>query len=305
MASNTKPSFEFNNQISPRYIDPLLMQIEPERWYTTSELQVLLQRSGPNIEGKEIVLLNVRAWSLIGLGETRRVKKGRSVVRLFRLSKFGQFARNIYSTNRELFFDLIHYRFYTAWPATQSLEFARFWLYWRVCDELWQNAPSPMDSFGLTNRLQQESHAAFPDLKPSFPERSVRGTFPWLVALDPSFLIKADSKGSLRSNRRNHCSPQLFHLATDSVLREEQLGYGTAMTIGESQIEATCRLCLLDPDRYWPMAEVAELSIREFTLKRSQWGRSIVLIGSPSWIDLPEWEVADEADSDRDTEVDA
>jgi hypothetical protein len=305
MAPNTNPSFEFNNQISPRYVDSLLMQIEPERWYSTSELQLVLQRGGLDIQGRDIVLLNVRAWALIGLGVTRIVKQGRSNVRLFRLGKFGRYARDLYSTNPALFFDLIHYRFYTAWPTTERLEFARFWLYWRVCDELWQTAPSSMDSFGLTNRLQQESHVSFPDLKPSFPERSVRGTFPWLVALSPPFLFKVDGKGTLRSSRRSHCSPQLFHLATDLVLREERLKYGTAMTIGESQIEATCRMCLLDPERYWSMAELTELSIRGFGLKRSQWGRSIILSGPPSWIDLPNLTISDDVDVIGDTEEDA
>ena len=304
MAANTKPSFEFNNQIAPRYIDPLFMQIEPELWYSTSELQTLLRRSGLDIQGKDIVLLNARAWALIGLGETRLEKQGRSTVRFFKLSKFGQYARLLYSTNPELFFDLIHYCFYTAWPTTENLKFARFWLYWRVCNELWEIAPSPMDSSGLTNRLQQESHISFPDQKPSFPERSVRGIFPWLVSLSPPFLFKTDNKGTLHSSRRNHCSPQMFHLATDLVLRNEHLSYGTSMTVGESQIVATCRICLLDTDRYWSMAELTGLSIREFEIKRSQWGRSIVLSGPPSWIDFPNLAIGETRDETASEEED-
>ena len=48
-----QPSFEFNNNISPKYIEPLFLRIEPERWYATSDLVAMLQASGLDVEGSE------------------------------------------------------------------------------------------------------------------------------------------------------------------------------------------------------------------------------------------------------------
>ena len=305
MGSNQKIAFEFNNQVAPRYVESLLMQLDSERWYDRTELLQLLRRNSPDIRGDKVVGLNVLAWTLTGIGDSKPGWIGRNKVRLFRLSQFGRQLQDIYATNQELFFDLIHFCFYTAWPKSLDLSRARFWLYWRVSDELWQAAPSAMDSFGLTNRLQQEGYTVFPEIRPSFPERSVRAVFPWLTALSPPFLTRTEKNGPLHSTRRHYCTPQLFHLATDIVFREEKLNYGTAMTVGDRQVEAICRICMLDLPQFWPMAELTGRSIRGFELKRSQWGRSLVLIGSPSWIDLPDLRMIHAYEGDMDLEESA
>lgn len=283
-----RPSFEFKNNISPKYIEPLFLRIEAQRWYATSDLVAMLQASGLDVEGSDIVQYNTAAWSLAGLGEVQIERRGRSQTKLFRLSSLGRQIQDTYSTNSALFFDLMHFAFYAAWRRSRHMSRARFWLYSNVCDALWADAPAHTDSFSLTNRLQIECREAFPEYIPAFPERSVRAAFPWLGALTPPFLSKCGTKSQLCSNRRSYCTPQLFHLATDMVYASDRLAYGTSMSVDDRHVEAISKACLLDPLRFWEMADLTKSAINGFQIRKGQWGVSIALNAPPDWIELPD-----------------
>ena len=289
MGQMDKPSFDFRNQLSPRYIERLFLHLEPGVWYDSNELKDLLRANGLDVEGSNIVGYNTTAWSLAGLGRSQRVKEGRSFIKLFQLTLFGKQVLDTYSTNRELFYDLMHFAFYSAWHRSNDVIRGRFWLYVSICDSLWEEAPAKTDSFALTNKLQIESRQRFPKHNPAFPERSIRAVFPWLGALTPPFLSKCGSAAQLCSSRRSYCSPQLFHLATDLIYTSEGLKYGTSMAIDDRHIEAICKVCLLDTTSFWQMADLTKMTIRGYGIRKGQWGTSIALDGLPNWIDLPDF----------------
>lgn len=296
MTVNRKVSFEFKNQVSPRYIEPLFLQIDPDTWYATTELQQQLRDSGLDVQGKDIILANTTFWSKVGLGEVQRQRPG--LPNLFRLNFLGKRVVELYSTNRALFFDVMHYFFYSAWRRSHHINQVPLWLYAEICDTLWQEAPGKMDSMGLTAHLQNESRQAFPEHSPVFPERSVRSVFPWLGELSPPFLSPCGSKSDLCSERRHYCTPQLFHLAVDLAYHEAGLGYGTSLAIDDRQIEAISRTCLLDTGRFWDMASLADMTTREMEVRQGQWGTSLALTGPPRWIDLPDF--ANQQDEEED-----
>jgi hypothetical protein len=283
-----KIGFEFNNQVSPSYLEALLIQLQPGRWYEYSELKRLLQET-VNVEGSNIVNHNATAWRLTGIAAGKSYRAGRSNYNAVCLTPVGEQLVATYSTNRELFFDLIHFLFYSTWPRSHDLQRARFWLYVATCDLFWQEAPLTIDSFSLTARLQSAAHQQFPVYKPAFSERSVRGVFPWIAALTPPFLVREGSKGQYRSQRRTFCTPQLFHLAADLVFHRAHLEYGTAVALGDEFVEEICKVCLLDREKFWEMASLTAMVIREFEVRQSQLGRAIVLNGPPAWITLPDF----------------
>ena len=178
--------------------------------------------------------------------------------------------------------------FYSAWYRTRDPFRGKFWLYARVCEELWLNAPSKTDSYGLTAKLHAESQSLFPESEPTFPERSVGAVFPWLGALTPPFLEKEQSQSQLSSRRRTFCTPQLFHLAIDLLYTTRPLRYGTSISVDDETVQFICKTCLLDPDQFWEMADRTKMSIRGFEIRKGQWGTSIALEGPPTWIELPE-----------------
>jgi len=299
--------FQFRNSVSPRYIEPLLIQLQNDRWYSTTQLVHLLHKYGLNIEGTDIVSHNTLTWSLAGLGQIEKRREGTKTINMFRLTGLGKYLIDIYGTNHDLFYDLMHFMFYSTYYRLNDIRSIRFWLYANVCDTLWREAPTTVDTLSLTNRLQIESSKEFPKYDPSFSERSVVGISPWLQTLVPPFLTKQGTKSHLYSVRRNYCSPQLFHLATDMVYRViEGIPYGVAFSIDEKQIESICKVCLLNPARFWEMADLTQMTINGYDLHRGQWGTSLTLANPPTWIPLPDFSHKNEREQvDTDVFVDA
>jgi len=292
MLQNEDPSFQFNNQVAPRYVEPLFLQLQYGHWYSTAQFIGLLHSSGLDVKGNGIASSNMLIWSLVGLGEVE--KSGTHNINMkkniFRLTKLGKQLVDTYSTNTELFYDLMHFLFYSTYLRSGNIQRGRFWLYASVCDGLWQEAPAQIDKSALTNRLQVDSRAVFPHYDPSFSEQSVGGIFSWLQTLVPPFLLKQGTKSQLYSKRRSHCTPQLFHLATDLVYTAvEGMQYRSSLAINERHIEAICKTCLLDTEQFWDMADLTQMTISGFELRRGQWGTSIALDGPPTWITLPDF----------------
>ncbi len=276
MMQNSSPSFQFYNAVSPRYIKPLFVQLQYGHWYSKRQLIELLRTSDLDIEGGKIALCNMLTWSFAGLGQTEKRRGGYLKKNVFRLTNLGKQLIDTYSTNSELFYDLIHFIFYSTYRRSDDIRRARFWLYASVCDELWQEAPAPTDNSALTHRLQIESHVAFPGYNPSFSTISVGGVFPWLQTLVPPFLTKQSTTSQLYSSRRSYCTPQLFHLATDLVYTTmEGLQYGAFLAINELHIESICKPCLLNPEHFWDMAELTQMTVDGYEIRQGQWGTSI------------------------------
>src|SRR5438876_11137452 len=190
MAQKSSPTFMFPNEVSPRYVEPLLLQLQHNLGYSTVQFTSLLHSSGLDVKGNSIALHNMLTWSLAGLGQiekqgTRYIKKN-----IIRLTELGKQLVDTYSTNTELFYDLMHFLFYSTYLRSRDVQRGRFWLYASVSDKLWQEAPAPTDTSAMTNRLQIESRDAFPGYDPSFSEQSVGGIFSWLQTLVPPFLSK-------------------------------------------------------------------------------------------------------------------
>ena len=290
MAQKENPSFEFPNQVSPRYVESLLLQLRHNQGYSRAQFTGLLHSNGLDVKGNDIALHNMLTWSLAGLGKiekrgTRHIKKN-----IFWLTELGKQLVDTYSTNSELFYDLIHFIFYSTYRRSGDIRRGRFWLYASVCDRLWQEAPAPTDKSALTNRLQIEIRVAFPGYEPSFSEQAVGGVFSWLQTLVPPFLSKQDPKSQWYSARRNYCTPQLFHLATALIYTTvEGLQYGASLAVNERHIEAICRACLLHTEHFWYMADLTRMTVNGYEMRRGQWGTSIALEGPPAWITLPDF----------------
>ena len=288
MTQKSNLSFQFHNQVSPKYLEPLLLQLQHNQGYSTAQFIGLLRSSGLNVKGNAIAADNMLTWSLVGLGQiekrgTRHIKKN-----IFWLTELGKQLVDTYSTNSELFYDLIHFIFYSTYRRSGDIGRGRFWLYASVCDKLWQEAPAPTDISALTNRLQIEIRAAFPGYDSSFSERSVGGVFSWLQTLVPPFLSKQGTQ--LFSARRSYCTPQLFHLATALIYTTvEGLQYGASLAINEQHIEAICKACLLHTEHFWYMADLTQMTVNGYEMRRGQWETSIALEGPPTWITLPDF----------------
>lgn len=285
-------TFSFHNSVAPRYVESLLLQLNTDNFYSYAQMEVLLRSNGLDIKGHNIVSNSVRIWSRMGLGTIEKRKINGSPRNVFHLTKLGGQVISIYSTNTALFFDVMHFLFYSPYTRSPNVIRGMFWLYKQICDTLWEDAPMSVDTVRLTNRLQLECKEAFPMYDPSFTDRSVRGVFPWLHVLTPSFIEGGTKK---LSARRLSCTAQLFYLATDFVYRSvERLEYGTSLAINQPQIEAICKVCLLDPEQFWNMVSLTQMTISGFEVRQGQWEKAIVLDHAPDWISLPDFSAEQE-----------
>lgn len=285
-----KVNFQFYNNVSPRYLEPLFLKIEYGEWHSVSQLVGVLNRD-LDIDGRDVVLRNIDVWAGIGIGEIRTEKEVGGKRIYFRISILGRYLQEIYSTNNELFFDVMHYLFYSTWIRSQYIRHARFWVYSQICNEIWTNAPSEMDSFQLASRVQSLAIESFPAYYPSLSERSIRAGFPWFGKLSPPFLKKLSAKSELTSEKRSYCTPQLFHLAIDLSYTQRKLVYGTSLNIDDEIIKEISMICLLDSERFWEMAERTQMMIKGFEFRKSQWGPTITLNNAPNWIELPTFDI--------------
>lgn len=298
MAQGNNITFQFGNNISPRYIDPLFMPLQYGQWYSRAQLIELLRNAGFNIEGEHIVSYNVLAWSLIGLGELEKRKVGNTIKSMFKLTKLGKQLIDTYSTRPELFYELMHFLFYSTYLRSNDIRNSRFWIYFMVCDALWLEAPKMIKTATLANRLQIERREMFPDYDSTFDYRAVQSVFPWLQTLTPPFISKIGVKHF--TSRRSYCTSQLFHLATDMIYNTvERLQYGTSLAISDKQIEAICKICLLDPAHFWDMVNLTQMMIRGYEIHQGQWETSLVLSGPPDWITLPDFSQEQSSDENN------
>jgi len=227
----------------------LFLQLSFGQGYSTAQFSGLLHSNGLDVKGNGVALHNMLTWSLAGLGKLEKRGTGYFKKNIFWLTELGKQLVDTYSTNSELFYDLIHFIFYSTYRRSDDIRRGRFWLYASICDRLWQEAPAPTDNSALTNRLQIEIRVAFPTYDPCFSEQSVGGVFSWLQTLVPPFLSKQGIQ--LYSARRSYCTPQLFHLATALIYTTvEGLQYGASLTVSERQIEAICKVCLLGTEHF-------------------------------------------------------
>jgi hypothetical protein len=248
----------------------------------------IIRSKGFDVEGSDIVLQNVNAWSLLQFGDRKNEDVG-SRKTLFRVNLLGKQLQETYSTNQELFFDIIHYFLYSAWYISGNPILGRFWIYYSVCDYLWRTSPNIVTNNEIAGLLQLSSQNVFPEYQPKFPIRSIRAVYPWLGSLTPPFLTKQAGIQSLVPIRRNSCSPQLFHLALDLIYRKKQLKYGTSMALGDEEIESICKVCLLSSEKFWEMVDRTKMIIRGVDIRRGQFSTSIALEMKPQWIDLPDY----------------
>jgi len=69
----------------------------------------------------------------------------------------------------------------------------------------------------------------------------------------------------------------------------EGLQYGASLAINDRHIESICKPCLLNPEHFWDMAELTEMTVGRYEIRQGQWRTSIALSGPPTGITLPDF----------------
>ena len=267
--------FEIRSVDTPIYLRGVLPLFRGGTSFTNKELV----KTTPTVGLSDSVLRISRltqSWHILGILD--RVKEQKAY--RYSLNEFGENLLNELQFNSSLAIELVHWTYYSAWLRSPDSQWGWSWLYQEVCDMMWDNSPSQIIPRKLMTDTVEKANSLFPEQSPSFDVLSIRSVMAWLAAMDPPFLLKkdeSDSKSPLLSRKRESCSPELVFLAIQLQYQIKALSFDAPLLMDEALIEAVCKVCMLAPEQFWPMAEICSLTFPSLKRKETLYGTSLMI----------------------------
>jgi hypothetical protein len=202
--------------------------------------------------------------------------------RQIRLTDAGQTLAQISCTNPDLFPEIFHYLYYSAWKSDQKTQKCFSWSYRNICNHLWGQGSLALDKKGLASSLSSEASQRFEIRDVSVSTKTINGILIWLEALSPPVVEYEDGQSEGMFSRRSFCSPELFVLGVDFAYRIEGADYGTNLLLSDERRGTICQICLLEPEGF---DRVLEYAVAQFDyLDRGLgggWGHYLTLHHAP------------------------
>ncbi len=269
-------SFKLWSIDKPMYLRGVLPFFQSEATFTSSELAKITPTVGLSDSGRRIRHLT-QSWYILGILD--RVREQNQAYR-YSPSEFGENLLNELQFNSSLAIEFAHWVYYSAWLRSPDFQWGWSWVYQEVCDVMWGSSPSRIVPKKLMADTVEKANLLFPEQAPSFDVLSIRSVMAWLAAMEPPFLIKkdmADPNSPLSSRKRENCSPELLFLAIQLQYQAKGLPFGTSLLMDEVLIEAVCKVCMLAPEQFWPMAEICSLTFPSLERKETLYGTSLMI----------------------------
>lgn len=189
------------------------------------------------------------------------------------LTEIGQSIAHAARYQRTLLPELIHFLYYTGYETNPNKRFS--WSYKKVCDWLWESAPSEINRDRLVNVVTQAAQDTFGISGISFSAQSVNGILHWVTSLQP---VCIDENGIFM--RRAYCPVESFMLALHHVY-QHQRNEAPSVRLTPAVKEVVCRICLIAPESFTEMLGQAEGSFPGLQVWRR--GGERVAITNFSW----------------------
>ena len=170
---------------------------------------------------------------------------------------------------RDLLAELIHIVYYTSYTYQPYKRFS--WSYQTLCDWLWNSAPCEIHRDRLVNTVSQAAVDQFGEQGISFSTQSISGILHWVGALNPPCIVEANSLFT----RRSHCPVESFMVALHYTY-ELQKGDTLSIPLDESVKERVCRICLITPQSFSEMLELAERTFSCLQVWRRRGDRLVI-----------------------------
>jgi len=265
--------FEIRTIDHPTYLKEILPLFRGGTSFTNNELVPVVRLSDSVVRIGRLT----QSWYILGILD--RTKEHNRAYR-YSLSEFGENLLNQLQFNPSLAVEFVHWAYYSAWLRSPDSQWGWSWVYQEVCDVMWDNSPSRIVPKKLMADTVEKANSLFPEQAPSFDVLSIRSVMAWLAAMDPPFLLKkdeSDSKSPLLSRKRESCSPELVFLAIQLQYQIKALSFDAPLLMDEALIEAVCKVCMLAPEQFWPMAEICSLTFPSLERKETLYGTSLMI----------------------------
>lgn len=269
-------SFKIWSIDNPTYLKGVLPLLRGGTNFTNSELVKATPIVGLSDSLKRIEHIT-KSWYVLGILD--RVREQNQAYR-YSLNEYGENLLDKLQFNPPLAIEFVHWAWYSAWLRSPHFEWGWSWVYQEACNTMWENSPSQIVTKKLLADTLEKANLLFPEQAPSFDILSIRSVMAWLAAMAPPFLVKeneADPQSSFLSRKRGSCSPELMFLAIQLQYQAKGLPFGAPLLIDEALIEAVCKVCMLAPEQFWPMAEICSLTFASLVRKETLYGASLMI----------------------------
>jgi hypothetical protein len=185
---------------------------------------------------------------LRSLDELELIERSRKALNL---TERGRIISEVMLYQKDLLGELVHIAYYTGYSHDPTKRFS--WSYQTMCNWLWDSAPCEIHRDRLVNVVSQAAQDEFDEKGISFSTQSVSGILHWVTALNPPCV---DSTGNF-FNRRSYCPVESFMVAlhdTYELAKDDTL----SIPISAAIRERVCRICLIMPESFSEMLELAE-----------------------------------------------
>lgn len=200
----SKVEFHVDRNVKPRHIEEILPFLKKGIFITKKTLLSEFNSYGYTIHQRHLGknLLVLRYFGII-----KWENRG------FSLTQLGLSLQKRLNFGRDVFYDLMHYLYYTAWHFGDRKRMHFSWSYKTICDLLWERKSTLVNRKKLAGELLAAAQEEFRSGKISISHEAITGIFNWLSALDPPFI--EDTRKNKIGRGRTRCSPELFILAID------------------------------------------------------------------------------------------
>ena len=258
--------FHVDHNVKPKHIEEILFFFRNGIFLNKRDLMSELNRIGHNIH-------------------PRHLSKNLSILRYFGILKFendsftitkiGLSIQRQLNFNKDIFYDLMHYLYYTTWDFSNQNTIYFSWSYKNICNLLWESKSSKVNRKRLAGELLILAHEKFGSKAISISHEAITGVFNWVKALNPPFI--EDTKINKLGNGKKHCSLELFVLAIDYLYHLLDLNYKTPILVDDFKKELICKLCLLKESNFNNMFSLTLKTFKFVQKHYGEWGTSLIL----------------------------
>lgn len=262
----SKIEFHVDHNVKPKNIEAILLFLSNRNFIKKEELFNKLKNYRCSIHPRHFNknLFILKKFNVVD------IKNGGYI-----LSKIGIQLQNYLNFDKKIFYDLMHFLYFTSWDYGnhQSLYFS--WSYKTICEILWNYKPIILNRKKLAVDLLNSAHDTFEIKDISISHEAITGIFNWVNALTPSFI------NNLRKNEigegRESCSTELFIVTLGYLYKMFNLNIGTPILLDTNKTEFICRACLLNEKYFDKMLDLTIKTFGYISKDYGEWGAFLIL----------------------------
>jgi hypothetical protein len=173
-----KKNYEFHidHNVKPSHIEPIISLLNSKDYVNKKVLYHALENSGHYIHLRHFNK-NISIYRKLEIieGNNESIK----------LTDSGYCLKYYLNFNKSVFYDLIHFLYFSTWDFTNEDNILFSWSYKTICELLWERKTNRFSRKGLSSELLSLAQKEFNDREISISHEAITGCLNWLSGLDP------------------------------------------------------------------------------------------------------------------------